>query len=194
MPAHILMDNRRIIRSSCHPPVPAQPRFRVRMRAHSFVMSLCRLRRRGTFGNRVRTLNVIGSVVGSFDGQLFYVRDDSDINHVHVEAVLLCTVRVSQNSDLDLCFDLISPNKRVYTLQAETEESMKQWMAVFQNCSEALLNASGTMLTAHEQTMSNTELKEHIDLKANAVQALRKLNPTCVDCGAKGQARCSRTM
>jgi hypothetical protein len=128
------------------------------------------------------------------DGQLFYVRDDSDINPVHVQAVLLCTVRVSQKSDLDLCFDLISPNKRVYTLQAETEESMKQWMAVFQNCSEALLNASGTMLTAHEQTMSTTELKEHIDLKANAVQALRKLNPTCVDCGAKGQARCSRTM
>lgn len=67
------------------------------------------------------------------DGQLFYVRDASDINPVHVQAVLLCTVRISQKSDYDHCFDLISPNKRVYTLQAETEESMKAWMEVFQN-------------------------------------------------------------
>lgn len=119
------------------------------------------------------------------DGQLFYVRDDSDINPVHVQAVLLCTVRVSQKSEFDHCFDLISPNKRVYTLQAETEESMRQWMEVFQNCSEALLNASGTTLTAEEQNMSSSELKQHTDSKAQAVAALRQLNPTCVDCGAK---------
>lgn len=122
------------------------------------------------------------------NGQLFYVRDDSDINPVHVQAVLLCTVRVSQKPE-DMCFDLISPTKRVYTLQAETEECMRQWMEVFQACSEALLNASGSMLTAHEQNMTSSELKDHIDSKTNAVQEIRKLNTTCADCGAKGQRR-----
>ena len=123
------------------------------------------------------------------NGQLFYVRDADDLNPVHVQNVLLCTVRLSQKSDLDLCFDLISPNKRVYTLQAETDDLRREWMEVFANCSESLLNASGTMLTAAEQGMTQTELKTHTESKANATNELRTLNPVCVDCGAKGQWR-----
>ena len=106
-----------------------------------------------------------------------------------VQNVLLCTVRLSQKSELDLCFDLISPNKRVYTLQAETEAQRAEWMAVFQNCSESLLNSSGSMLTAAEQGMSSTQLREHNENKASATQSLRTLNPVCVDCGAKGERK-----
>lgn len=121
------------------------------------------------------------------NGQLFYVRDSDNLQPTFVQNVLLCTVRLSQKSELDLCFDLISPNKRVYTLQAETEAQRAEWMAVFQNCSESLLNSSGTMLTAAEQGMSSTQLREHNENKASATQSLRTLNPVCVDCGAKGE-------
>lgn len=116
------------------------------------------------------------------------MRDEFDINPVHVQAVLLCTVRIcSQKNDLDLCFELISPNKRVYTLQSETEEQRRTWMDVFANCSESLLNNSGSILTAQEQGMSEGELKRYTDAKMGDIQELRLMNATCVDCGAKGQ-------
>jgi len=119
------------------------------------------------------------------NGQLFYVRDQSDLTPVHVQNVLLCTVRQSHKADLDLCFDLISPNKRVYTLQAETEHAMREWMDVFAACSESLLNSSGSMLTAHEQTMSHTQLQQHTAAKSSAAADIRALNPCCCDCGAR---------
>lgn len=53
-------------------------------------------------------------------GNLFYVRDEENLAPVHVVNILLSTVR-PKAAELDYCFDLISPNKRVYTLQAETE-------------------------------------------------------------------------
>lgn len=61
------------------------------------------------------------------EGQLFYVRSPKDLAPQHVVNVLLCTVKPSQKVDLDFCFDLVSPNKRVYTLQAESQEEMATW-------------------------------------------------------------------
>jgi len=119
------------------------------------------------------------------NGQLFYVRDPNDLNPVHVQNILLCTVRLSTRSELDLCFDLISPNKRVYTLQAETDQSRREWMECIQNCSEAMLNASGSMLTAEEASMTSIQLKQHQDHQSNVTLEIRNANQYCVDCGAK---------
>ncbi len=43
---------------------------------------------------------------------------------------LLCSVRRSDKDDLRYCFDLISPQQRTYTLQAESEEELEEWISV----------------------------------------------------------------
>ena len=118
-------------------------------------------------------------------GQLFYVRSFTDLEPVHVVNVLICTVRLSQKADLDLCFDLISPNKRVYTLQADTEQEMKDWMGVFQDCVESMLTSSSSLLTSSEKSLTSKELAKMTDARELSLERLRKLNPTCADCDAR---------
>jgi len=117
-------------------------------------------------------------------GQLFYVRSWSDLEPVHVVNVLICTVRVSSKSELDLCFDLISPNKRVYTLQADSESERKEWMDVFQDCVETMLTSSSSLLSHGEKNMTSKELAKLNDDKGNMLDRIRKANPTCADCDA----------
>ena len=117
-------------------------------------------------------------------GQLFYVRSFADLDPVHVVNVLICTVRASAKAELDLCFDLISPNKRVYTLQADTEQDMKDWMSVFQDCVESMLTSSSSLLTSSEKSLTSKELAKMTDAREVHMASLRKLNPTCADCDA----------
>ena len=117
-------------------------------------------------------------------GQLFYVRSWSDLEPVHVVNVLICTVRVSSKSELDLCFDLISPNKRVYTLQADSESERKDWMDVFQDCVESMLTSSSSLLSQGEKNMSSKELAKLNDEKGVMIDKIRKANSTCADCDA----------
>ena len=117
-------------------------------------------------------------------GQLFYVRSWSDLEPVHVVNVLICTVRVSSKSELDLCFDLISPNKRVYTLQADSESERKDWMDVFQDCVESMLTSSSSLLSQGEKNMTSKELAKLNDEKGSMIERIRKANATCADCGA----------
>ena len=118
-------------------------------------------------------------------GQLFYVRSSTDLEPVHVVNVLICTVRPSQKAELDLCFDLISPNKRVYTLQAATEAEMKEWMGVFQDCVESMLTSSSSLLSSSEKSMTTKELAKVKDHKEEYIERLRRMNPTCADCENK---------
>lgn len=117
-------------------------------------------------------------------GSLCYVRGPGDLVPVIVVNALICTVRPSTKSELDLCFDLISPNKRVYTLQAESEEETLDWISVFQACVESMLTASNTILTASERSMTTSELARITDAKESNLSKLRAMNPTCVDCDA----------
>ena len=117
-------------------------------------------------------------------GSLCYVRSPNDLIPVIVVNALICTVRPAQKSELDLCFDLISPNKRVYTLQAETEEEMNDWIKVFQACVESMLSSSNTILTASERGLSTKELARISDEKEINLEKLRKFNPRCADCEA----------
>ena len=118
-------------------------------------------------------------------GQLFYVRSWSDLEPVHVVNVLICTVRVSSKSELDLCFDLISPNKRVYTLQADSDSERKDWMDVFQDCVESMLTSSSSLLSQGEKNMTSKELAKLNDDKGAMIDRIRRANPTCADCDSK---------
>ena len=117
-------------------------------------------------------------------GQLFYVRSWSDLEPVHVVNVLICTVRLSGKSELDLCFDLISPNKRVYTLQADSEGERKEWMDVFQDCVESMLMTSSSLLSQGEKNMTSKELAKLNDERDGQMERVRAANPTCADCDA----------
>ena len=101
---------------------------------------------------------------------------------------MLCTVREVPSSELRFCFELISPNRRAYTLQAEAEREMLEWIQVFQNCTEHMLSqqvahAVPSASAAHRRT---TTFQRHIEDVAALLQELRLLNPTCVDCGVRG--------
>lgn len=116
-------------------------------------------------------------------GQLFYFRSSKDLEPQHVVNVILCTVRPCYKSELPFVFEIISPNKRVYTLQADSEQELKEWCAVFQNCAESLLTSQDSDISESERKMSSTELKKTLEAKTNAVTKLKELNRTCVDCG-----------
>jgi hypothetical protein len=117
-------------------------------------------------------------------GQLFYVRSSKDLSPVHVVNVLLCTVRNSSKTELELCFDLISPNKRVYTLQAESEAEKKDWMNTFINCAETLLTSSSEVLNTSEKHMNADKLKLHLDNKEQLINEILSANPICADCSS----------
>eukprot|EP00808_Paulinella_micropora_P029697 g67338.t1 len=116
-------------------------------------------------------------------GQLFYYRNYKDLNPHHVVNVLICSVRQNTQLGLRYVFDLISPNRRVYTLQAETELEMKEWLDTIRNCTEALLGGQ----QVHGQAEKEQDEEWHSQQKQlqSAQSKLRALNPTCADCDSK---------
>src|SRR5689334_19373001 len=99
---------------------------------------------------------------------------------------MLCTVRECVNSEQRFCFELISPNHRSYTLQAESEKDMKDWIQVFQNCTEHLLTRQEEKTPTYMKRMSVASFQRHQDDSASLHSELRKINDVCVDCGARG--------
>jgi len=116
------------------------------------------------------------------EGQLFYFRSYKDLNPVHVCNMLICTVRPLAKADLQFCFEIISPNKRVYCLQAESEADLKEWLAVFQNCVENVLTQQDHEPNAAEKKLSGAALKLHQEQTSGLNSQLRAANPTCADC------------
>lgn len=63
------------------------------------------------------------------NGQLFYFRSAKKTDCELICDILLCNVREC-HTELRNCFEIISPNRRVYVLQADTEYDMKEWIRV----------------------------------------------------------------
>ena len=49
------------------------------------------------------------------------------------ENVLLCNVRVSKTEERRFCFEITSPSKGTYVLQADSEMEMKSWIGTFEH-------------------------------------------------------------
>ena len=78
-------------------------------------------------------------------GNLYYVRDWKDTSPTLVCEVLLCTVRTCTGAKAHrFSFELISPNRRTFTLQASNERDMHAWMLAMQNATEHLLVGGGS--------------------------------------------------
>jgi len=112
-------------------------------------------------------------------GQLFYVRSSKDLSPVHVVNALLCTVRPNHKTELELCFDLISPNKRVYTLQAESESDYKEWIDTFAASTESLM----TDMSSPSGRSSSEKTRDHLQ-KETLVSKIKSENPRCAECDA----------
>lgn len=74
-----------------------------------------------------------------------------DLEPQLVVSVMLCTVRECTSMDMRNCFEIISPNRRVYILQAETEDDMKSWMRAIQaySCFFFFFSSSAFFLSLH---------------------------------------------
>ena len=113
------------------------------------------------------------------DGKLFYYRSANRSDRELVVAVLLCSVRECHNDRLN-CFEIISPNRRSYVLQADTAYDMRKWIRVIQNCTEHML-ASQQEFHSFQQPSSKHLGPEHN--MEHLISEIRALNPFCVDCG-----------
>lgn len=78
-------------------------------------------------------------------GNLYYVRDWNDKKPTLVCEVLLSTIRVCTGPKaLRHSFELISPNRRNFKLQACSEVDMKGWIVAMQRVTESLLVGGGS--------------------------------------------------
>ncbi|OZJ04193.1 hypothetical protein BZG36_02187 [Bifiguratus adelaidae] len=97
----------------------------------------------------------------------------------------VCTIKAAPNADRRNCFEVISPMK-VFTLQAENEKSMMDWIQQLKSANQAALNFPKAHGSEHEDghhtqqnatnTASNSELlKQVIKMQGNEC---------CADCNS----------
>ncbi len=122
------------------------------------------------------------------DGKLYYYRSANEISVADRTLVVnahICSVRQNTHTQLDYVFDIVSPNKRAYTLQAESLEEYKEWIQVFEHAMESLMMYGTTVRKPKPSTGApdpeEVLRKEQQELKSQ----LCKLNPVCADCGER---------
>ncbi|MES1914457.1 MAG: hypothetical protein MHM6MM_006526 [Cercozoa sp. M6MM] len=93
----------------------------------------------------------------------------------HVVNVLTATPRLARDSELRNVVELISPNKRVYTLQAESQQDLILWITVINNAIAAALNNQSVQ-------RPNSASNEERDQSLNNKKRLMAMNPVCADC------------
>ena len=120
---------------------------------------------------------------------MYYFRPNKDstqeLEPEFVVNILICTVR-AVDGELPYCFEIISPNRRVYTLQAESLQDRQEWMDVINNCTEYMLSAQASGSNVHKRNMSiGAEQQANAEKQVNMTK-LRALNNTCADCNDTG--------
>jgi len=73
------------------------------------------------------------------NGKLSYYKTGNDSSPTHTLDLFLTTVRVREDLDRRNCFELLSPDRSII-LQAESSESMQEWIQVLQNATANALN------------------------------------------------------
>lgn len=129
-------------------------------------------------------------------GNLYYVRDWNDKKPTLVCEVLLSTVRVCTGPKATRhSFELISPNRRTFKLQACSAEEMNTWIAAMQQVMETLLVGGGSCGSngsrqgggAASTGTSEAQLRRSSSFakKTRAgISALLAGNRQCADCSA----------
>jgi len=144
------------------------------------------------------------------NGKLSYQCEDDPIGPPRAEIcdLLISTVReCSRDTDTRFTFEILSPGKRPYMLQAESEMEFQEWIKALRSSTESLLvtgaggdrNASYTSLSSAESgtsaagstTESYSTFAGPMDAgraailsqaTASFVARVREANPVCADC------------
>jgi len=104
------------------------------------------------------------------ENALYYVQELD--KPVLVTKCLLATVRETDTtSEFQFSFEILSPNKRTYMLQAESEMEMQEWLQAIRSCTENLITGSSGG-ACDTQLSSNPELRD-----------IQQRNSECADCG-----------
>lgn len=91
-------------------------------------------------------------------GNLYYVRNHRDTEPTLVCQVLLCTVRVCHGPKAHrFSFELISPNRRTYLLQASNRLDMERWVNAMRKLTETLLVGGGSSAIVSTQTVTASD-------------------------------------
>jgi len=125
------------------------------------------------------------------DGKLLYYKTGKETTPVAAVELLLCSVKEKLDIDRRFCFEIISPDK-LFQLQAEDEEKMKEWITVLQNATASLLNmqAPARPVEKENSKMSAAMERESIEEEKKHETALQQVrdhdpaNRVCVDCSA----------
>ena len=74
------------------------------------------------------------------NGKLWYFKGGKELSAPQLVCdILLCTVREAKAPELRCCFEIISPNKRAYMLQAMCAKDMQDWTDAIRSAIEAQL-------------------------------------------------------
>ena len=121
-------------------------------------------------------------------GNLLYYRDDHLLQPNFIAYVLTCTIVPNTTLGLRYVFDIISPNRRIYTLQAESKDDYDDWLQVFQNCTEAMMVGDTDTKVDLNQPQQQQQQQQlvHNNQQVNKTKSLKQqlftLNPNCADC------------
>lgn len=94
--------------------------------------------------------------------------------------LLVCTVKLSVDSNRNYCFEIISPYKTFF-LQADSKESLSMWMTSLQNEIASQLDQQDCLSkdTSEDKGRELKERLEHLD----QFYLIDPKNKICVDCG-----------
>jgi len=116
------------------------------------------------------------------DGELAYYRSSSSSSDTPPERefvvnTMLCKVRERSDHDYRFVFELISPSRRVYVLQAQSQEAFIAWTSVLRNQVHRLLRKE-------QQGHSDDDEDEAEEMAAqkSRKRQLMEANPRCADC------------
>ncbi|EGG17546.1 ankyrin repeat-containing protein [Cavenderia fasciculata] len=140
------------------------------------------------------------------DGKLSYYRNGNETTPSHVFDLFLTTVRMREDLDRRNCFEVLSPDRSII-LQADSQESMMEWIQVIQNSTANLLNnispkdskptsklqttTSGNNIAItcnnsnSQYNLMNNVIIDDNDTPLTILRSLDPSNTVCCDCNAK---------
>ncbi|GAM17029.1 hypothetical protein SAMD00019534_002040 [Acytostelium subglobosum LB1] len=138
------------------------------------------------------------------DGKLSYYRNGNDTTPSHEFDLLLTSVRVREDLDRRNCFEVLSPDRSI-VLQAESHESLMEWVQVIQNSTATLINnitpkdkttkSTSTSSPSHSHNTSHSNIGAHhaddqgsdnnqSESPLEILRSLDEANTICADCSA----------
>jgi len=126
------------------------------------------------------------------NSELAYYRSRNKLDREFVVNTMLCKVKEKLDHDYRFVFELISPSRRVYMLQAENEKEFVAWCSVLRNQVHRLLRAKtngwGNSDANTGNDKDNAPRKSVMEMRQKKRDLKKKIaeeNKICADCGKR---------